>query len=281
MTPSHLGRVRNEGERALSPPPPSLRTCLRAALGPLAALRHQNVLCLPSVPGTASFQQQKQVLMWPLAHRPEGQRAGAWEGCVCPFLAPLSLLAQLGPRRMGCLGRGRSCRSGASRCPTLSHPPEGQLRGPLRCSFGSLQLILMTRGTCPRLCHLSLESCPPRPLGRPPPTDIPLPPGNSPPSFQGGLWPRPPACGFSRALGTRAAVRGVWKPAPEVTQSHPPLPMGHRPPKKAPPFSWSHVGRDRGRLAWGGVGWGGVSIGGRRGVPALPASVLGPQDGSR
>lgn len=187
---------------------------------------------------------------------PRGRRAGAWEGCVCPFLAPLSLLAQLGPRRMGCLGRGRSCRSGASRCPTLSRPPEGQLRGPLRCSFGSLQLILMTRGTCPRLCHLSLESCPPRPLGRPPPTDIPLPPGSSPASFQGGLWPRPPACGFSRALGTRAAVRGVWKPAPEVTQSHPPLPLGHRPPKKAPPFSRSHVGRDRGRLAWGGVGWG-------------------------
>lgn len=187
---------------------------------------------------------------------------------MCPFLAPLSLLAQLGPRRMGCLGRGRSCRSGASRCPTLSRPPEGQLRGPLRCSFGSLQLILMTRGTCPRLCHLSLESCPPRPLGRPPPTDIPLPPGNSPPSFQGGLWPRPPACGFSRALGTRAAVRGVWKPAPEVTQSHPPLPMGHRPPKKAPPFSRSHVGRDRGRLAWGGVGCRSVDDAGC--LPCLP-----------
>lgn len=41
-------------------------------------------------------------------------------------------------------------------------------------------------------------------------------------------------------------------------------------------LTWAGTGED-----WRGVGWGGVSTGGRRGVPALPASVLGPQDGSR
>lgn len=59
-------------------------------------------------------------------------RLGSWqggEGCACPLLVPLSVPAQLGPRGMGCLGRGRPDHSGSSRCRISAAPSRASFVG--------------------------------------------------------------------------------------------------------------------------------------------------------